>query len=95
MSIADIRRDYMGEPLSEGHADADPWAQFARWFEQVRGADGAITFKEHVITSTKAEEKVGGVQFSQLHAVTLAGGKPWHFWQSATVRGLALLVPER
>ena len=42
------------------------------WFEQVRAADGAITFKEHAITSTKAEEKLGGVQFSQLHAVALA-----------------------
>ena len=29
----------MGEPLSEGHAAADPWAQFARWFEQVRGIE--------------------------------------------------------
>jgi hypothetical protein len=42
------------------------------WFEQVRGADGAISFREHAITSTKAEEKLGGVQFSQLHAVALA-----------------------
>jgi hypothetical protein len=38
----------------------------------VRAADGAITFREHPITSTKADEKLGGVQFSQLHAVTLA-----------------------
>lgn len=42
------------------------------WFEQVRAADGTITFVEHAITSTKAEEKLGGVQFSQLHAVALA-----------------------
>ena len=39
MSIADLRRDYMGEPLSEGHADVDPWAQFTRWFEQVRSLE--------------------------------------------------------
>jgi pyridoxamine 5'-phosphate oxidase len=43
MSIADIRRDYMGEPLSEGHADADPWAQFTKWFEQVRGIEADPT----------------------------------------------------
>jgi hypothetical protein len=40
------------------------------WFEQVRDAD-AITFKRHLILSDKPEEKLGGVQFSQLHAVDL------------------------
>jgi len=33
---ADIRREYIGHPLSETESDADPFAQFARWFEQVR-----------------------------------------------------------
>ena len=43
------------------------------WFEQVRGVEGAeSTFKEHVILSEKGEEKIGGVQFAQLHAVVLA-----------------------
>jgi pyridoxamine 5'-phosphate oxidase len=36
MTIADIRRDYSGDPLSETESDPDPYAQFARWFEQVR-----------------------------------------------------------
>jgi pyridoxamine 5'-phosphate oxidase len=36
MSLADIRRDYLGEPLSETVSDPDPFAQFARWFEQAR-----------------------------------------------------------
>jgi pyridoxamine 5'-phosphate oxidase len=36
MSLADIRRDYVGEPLSETESDPDPFRQFARWFEQVR-----------------------------------------------------------
>lgn len=36
MSLADIRRDYLGEPLSEAHSDPDPMRQFTRWFEQVR-----------------------------------------------------------
>src|ERR1044072_6473913 len=36
MSLADIRREYLGEPLSEAHCDADPMRQFARWFQQVR-----------------------------------------------------------
>ena len=36
MSLADLRRDYLGQPLSESESDADPFAQFAGWFEQVR-----------------------------------------------------------
>src|SRR5437763_921638 len=39
MSLADIRREYLGEPLSEAHCDADPMRQFARWFEQVRALE--------------------------------------------------------
>jgi pyridoxamine 5'-phosphate oxidase len=31
-----FRRDYPGAPLSESDADADPFTQFTRWFEQVR-----------------------------------------------------------
>ena len=43
------------------------------WFEQVRATDGGEnTFKEHVILSETPEEKIGGVQFAQLHAVVLA-----------------------
>ena len=36
MSIANIRRDYSGEPLSETESDPDPFFQFERWFSQVR-----------------------------------------------------------
>jgi pyridoxamine 5'-phosphate oxidase len=36
MSIANIRRDYSGDPLSETESDPDPFAQFGRWFVQVR-----------------------------------------------------------
>jgi len=39
MSLADIRREYLGEPLSETESDANPFAQFARWFEQVRSLE--------------------------------------------------------
>jgi len=39
MSLADIRREYLGEPLTEAHADPDPMRQFATWFEQVRAAE--------------------------------------------------------
>src|SRR6266850_5250598 len=39
MSLADIRREYLGEPLSEAHSDPDPLRHFRRWFEQVRGIE--------------------------------------------------------
>ena len=35
-SLADIRREYLGAPLSETESDADPFRQFALWFEQMR-----------------------------------------------------------
>ena len=36
MSLAEIRREYLGEPLDEVRSDADPFRQFSTWFEQVR-----------------------------------------------------------
>ena len=43
MSLADIRREYLGEALSETESDADPFGQFARWFEQVREVESDPT----------------------------------------------------
>jgi len=43
MSLADIRREYLGEPLSEAHCEADPMRQFTRWFEQARELDADPT----------------------------------------------------
>jgi pyridoxamine 5'-phosphate oxidase len=39
MSLSDFRREYLGEPLDERHSDPDPFRQFSRWFEQVRGIE--------------------------------------------------------
>ena len=36
MTLSDIRRDYLGQPLDEAHTDSDPFTQFSVWFEQVR-----------------------------------------------------------
>ena len=36
MFLADIRREYLGQPLDEAHSDADPVRQFTAWLEQVR-----------------------------------------------------------
>ena len=38
-SLADVRRDYVGEPLSETESHPDPFQQFAHWFEQVRDSE--------------------------------------------------------
>jgi pyridoxamine 5'-phosphate oxidase len=43
MSVANIRREYLGEPLSEVHSDPDPMRQFAHWFEQVRHTESDPT----------------------------------------------------
>jgi pyridoxamine 5'-phosphate oxidase len=36
MTLADIRREYLGQPLSETDSDPNPFRQFERWFAQVR-----------------------------------------------------------
>jgi pyridoxamine 5'-phosphate oxidase len=39
MSIADIRRDYMKEVLSENQVEQNPFRQFDRWWEEAMKAD--------------------------------------------------------
>jgi pyridoxamine 5'-phosphate oxidase len=39
MSVAHLRREYRGEPLSETTAAGDPFEQFGRWFEQARATE--------------------------------------------------------
>jgi hypothetical protein len=68
MYVYDVNGDGRGDVIT----CKDPHGYGLSWFEQTRGGDGAIGFKEHVITSTKAEEKINGVQFSQPHAIALA-----------------------
>src|SRR5688572_19598489 len=43
MSLADIRREYLGSPLDEEHCDPDPLRQFSVWFEQVRALESDPT----------------------------------------------------
>lgn len=38
MSLADLRREYALESLSEHDVDPDPFRQFARWFDQAQRA---------------------------------------------------------
>ena len=39
MSLADLRREYALESLSEHDVDSDPFRQFARWFDQAQRAE--------------------------------------------------------
>jgi pyridoxamine 5'-phosphate oxidase len=43
MSIANMRREYSGDPLSETESEPDPVTQFTRWFEQVRDLEADPT----------------------------------------------------
>lgn len=43
MSLADVRREYQGEPLSEITAEADPFRQFDRWLTQAREVEAEPT----------------------------------------------------
>ena len=58
MSLADIRREYLGEPLSEAHCDPDPMQQFARWFEQVRELEADPTAMALATTSAEGHPSV-------------------------------------
>jgi pyridoxamine 5'-phosphate oxidase len=41
--LADIRRDYVGEPLSATESDPDPLRQFSRWFDEARVSEADPT----------------------------------------------------
>src|SRR4026207_323056 len=52
MTIANIRRDYSGDPLSEIESDPDPFARSGRWFARLR-ARGAAPPASARATSTR------------------------------------------
>ena len=58
LSLADIRREYLGEPLSEAHCESDPMRQFARWFEQVRDLEADPTAMALATASTDGRPSV-------------------------------------
>ena len=58
MSLADIRREYAGEPLTEARADADPMRQFLTWFEQAREVEPDPTAMALATASTDGRPSV-------------------------------------
>jgi hypothetical protein len=67
MYVYDVNGDKLGDVITSIHAHGFGLS----WYEQTRRADGAISFKEHPITSRQEAEKIADVQFSQLHALDL------------------------
>ncbi|GGX53631.1 pyridoxamine 5'-phosphate oxidase [Undibacterium squillarum] len=59
MSIADIRTDYQRDQLTETDVAADPFAQFARWFDQALTA-GVPEVNAMTLSTVSAEGKPSG-----------------------------------
>jgi hypothetical protein len=64
--------DVNGDGLPDVITCRDAHGYGLSWFEQTRGADGAISFREHRITPLRTGETINGVQLAQMHAITLA-----------------------
>jgi len=60
MSIADIRRDYTLAGLRRKDLDADPIAQFRRWFDEALAARSAEAARMDVNAATLATVDAGG-----------------------------------
>ena len=68
MYVYDVDGDGTNDVITSIHAHGYGLA----WFAGKKGSDGQVTFTRHDILPEKPKEKgVGGVQFSELHAVDL------------------------
>ena len=68
MSVADIRREYPGEPFDEAHSDADPFTQFSVWFEQVRASEADPTAMALATATRKGHPSVRTVLLKSVDA---------------------------
>lgn len=68
MTLADIRREYSGEPLSERESDPDPFAQFTRWFEQIREHESDPTAFALATTTREGRPSVRTVLLKEVDA---------------------------
>ena len=71
MSLADLRREYQGEPLSETESDPDPFRQFDRWMHEARQTEPDPTAMT-LATATRAGEP-------SVRTVLLKGADPRGF----------------
>jgi len=68
MMIYDVDGDGLLDVVSS--IDAHRWG--LSWFQQVRDAEGTISFKEHRIMGDRSEQEKFGAAFSQPHALCMA-----------------------
>jgi pyridoxamine 5'-phosphate oxidase len=81
MGIADIRRDYTAGQLDRGGLDADPLAQFSRWFDEAsRAKQAGGRFRRFGIGLYKSFAALFGGKNLEANAMALAtvdaDGKP-------------------
>jgi pyridoxamine 5'-phosphate oxidase len=76
MSLADLRREYTLGGLRRSDLEADPIAQFKKWFDQASGARASGRVRRFFIRLYKALLLVGGVEPMDLTAMVLATADP-------------------
>jgi pyridoxamine 5'-phosphate oxidase len=72
MSIADLRREYNLTGLRRSDLEADPIAQFKKWFDQASGARASGRLRKFGIKLYKALVLASGAEPMDLTAMTLA-----------------------
>ena len=72
MSIADIRREYNLTGMRRNDLEADPIAQFRKWFDQASGARASGRLRKVCIRLYKKLLLASGAELMDLTAMTLA-----------------------
>jgi pyridoxamine 5'-phosphate oxidase len=72
MSIADIRREYNLTGMRRSDLEADPIAQFRKWFDQASGARASGRLRKVCIKLYKKLLLASGAELMDLTAMTLA-----------------------
>ena len=72
MSIADLRREYNLTGLRRADLEADPIAQFKKWFDQAAGTRASGRVRKFCIKLYKTVLMAGGAEPMDLTAMTLA-----------------------
>src|ERR1043166_3571275 len=72
MSIADLRREYNFAGLRRAHLEADPLAQFNKWFEQETGARFSGRLRKLFVGIYKSLLQFAGAPPADVTAMTLA-----------------------
>jgi pyridoxamine 5'-phosphate oxidase len=86
MTLADIRREYAGEPLDETRSDPDPFRQFSLWFDQVRELEADPTA---MALATSTRDGRPSVRTVLLKAVDLRGFVFFTNYESRKAREMA------